>query len=119
MKIMKIMKRINFAVLGIMMPVFAFADVAVDSEMCDLVKSLQNVFKTLRIIAFIGAAFLIMRWGWEYLSKGAEIDLSDVKKKGTALVVGFSLLLLVGIIASALTSASGLKFVGCDDMFKF
>jgi len=125
---MKIMKKISFALLGIMMPVFAFAVGAADarapstidvSSMCNLILNLQNVFKTLRILAFIGAAFLIMRWGWEYLSKGAEVDLGDVKKKGTALIVGFSMLLLVGIIASALTSAAGLNFINCDTMFNF
>lgn len=116
---MKLIKKINFALIGIMIPMFAFAetkDIAVDSKLCEVITSLQDVFKTLRILAFIGAAFFIMRWAWEYISAG-DVDLAKAKKQGVSLIVGFSLLLLVGILAAGLSSAAGLKFVGCDQMF--
>lgn len=121
----KVMNKINFAVFGIMMSASAWArdiDIdtvggATDNGICELLKSLQSVFNILRIMAFIGAAFYIAGWAWTYISSG-EAKLDDVKKKGIGLLVGFSALLLVGIVLSFVMSASGLKVIGCDNILR-
>lgn len=97
------------------MPVFAAGEKTfqVDSAMCDLIKRLQGVFGILRAAAFIGAAFYIAGWAWGYIS-GGEAKLDDIKKKSIALLVGFSLLLMIGLILSFVMSAAGLKMMGCD-----
>lgn len=121
----KIMNKISFAVVGIMASASAFAAkasatgkaVQIDNGMCDLLQRLQGVFNILRIMAFIGAAFYIAGWAWEFISKG-EAKLDDVKKKGIGLLIGFSLLFLVGIVLSFVMSASGLNIIGCGDILK-
>ena len=123
----KVMNKISFAVLGLMVSVSAWArDINIDTidqsgdgtnGICELLKSLQSVFNVLRIMAFIGAAFYIAGWAWEYI-KGGEAKLDDVKKKGVGLLIGFSALLLVGIVLSFVMSASGLKVIGCDNIFR-
>ncbi len=122
----KVMNKINFAVLGIIMSASAWAkEINIDTVgggdagngICDLLKSLQSVFNVLRILAFIGAAFYIAGWAWTYISKG-EAKLEDVKKQGIGLLVGFSALLLVGIVLSFVMSASGLKVIGCDNILR-
>ena len=121
----KVMNKISFAVLGLMVSASAWAakEINIDTigatnsgnGMCDLLKSLQGVFNILRIMAFIGAAFYIAGWAWTYISKG-EAKLEDVKGKGIGLLVGFSALLLVGIVLSFVMSASGLRVIGCEDI---
>ncbi len=114
----KIMNKINFAIITVMTSVPAFAalsktEVTVDKDMCNLIKSLHNVFNYLRIAAFIGAAFYIAGWAWEFISKG-EAKMDTVKGKGMGLLVGFSLLFIIGAILSFIMSASGMKMMGCD-----
>ena len=99
----KIMNKINFAVLGIMASVPAFA---ANNGLCDLITRLQGTFKILRTLAFVGAAFYIAGWAWTYISKG-EAKLEDVKGKGIGLLVGFTLLFIIGIILSAVLAAAG------------
>ena len=121
------MNKINFAVLGIMMSASAWAAKQINIDtvgggdggngICELLQSLQSVFNVLRIMAFIGAAFYIAGWAWEYI-KGGEAKLDDVKKKGVGLLIGFSALLLVGIVLSFVMSASGLKIMGCEDILR-
>ena len=124
----KVMNKISFAVLGLMVSASAWAAREIDIDIigatndgsngiCDLLKSLQSVFNVLRIMAFIGAAFYIAGWAWEYI-KGGEAKLDDVKKKGIGLLVGFVALLLVGIVLSFVMSASGLRVIGCDNILR-
>lgn len=113
----KVMNKINFALISLMvaMPaVFAVKDApAYDARgMCDLVGKLQGVFRTLRALAFIGAAFYIAAWAWDYI-KGGEAKGDDIKKKSIALLVGFGLLLMVGAILSFVMSSAGMKFMNC------
>jgi len=111
----KIMNKINFALIAVMASVPAFA--AGDNGMCKALQELHGVFNLLRTMAFIGAAFYIAQWAWGYISKG-DVKMDDIKDKGTALIVGFSLLFLVGVILSFVMSASGAKFIGCADIIK-
>jgi len=111
----KIMNKINFAIISLMVSVPAFA--AGDNGMCEALQKLHGVFNLLRTLAFIGAAFYIAQWAWDYIAKG-DVEMKDIKNKGTALLVGFSLLFMIGVILSFIMSATGAKFIGCADVIK-
>ena len=111
----KIMNKINFAIISLMVSVPAFA--AGDGGMCEALLKLKGVFNLLRTMAFIGAAFYIAQWAWGYISKG-DVKMDDIKDKGTALLVGFSLLFMIGVILSFIMSATGAKFIGCADVIR-
>jgi len=118
----KIMNKVNFAIIALMTSVPAFAvekSFTVDTKMCELIKSLQNVFHILRAAAFIGAAFFIAGWAWSYIVNAGDKDkggtVEDLRKKGTSLLVGFSLLFLIGVVLSFIMSSAGLKLAGCPE----
>lgn len=122
----KIINKVSFAVVGLMASSSAFAaaktaaagkSITINNGMCDLLVRLQGVFNILRIMAFIGAAFYIAGWAWEFISKG-EAKLDDVTKRGIGLLVGFSLLFMVGLVLSFVMSASGLDILGCGEILK-
>ena len=73
--------------------------------LCELIAKLGGVFKVLRVLAFVGAAFFIAGWAWEFIS-GGKVDTAKVKDRGIALIVGFSLLFLIGIALGALLDAA-------------
>ena len=75
----KIMNKVNFAIIAMMVSVPAFAAVN-ESAICGLMKELKGVFGLLRTLAFIGAAFYIAGWAWEFISKG-EAKPDEIKKK--------------------------------------
>ncbi len=108
----KIMNKINFAIIAMMVSVPAFAASAANNGMCELIKNLKDVFGLLRTLAFVGAAFYIAGWAWTYISKG-EAKMDDIKGKGIGLLVGFSLLFMIGAILSFLLSATGQHTLGC------
>lgn len=110
----KIMNKINFAIIAVMASAPAFAESLDASGFCGLLKELHNVFNWLRILAFIGAAFYIAGWAWDFISKG-EAKMDDVKKKGTGLLVGFILLFMIGALLSFVLSVNGMEMVGCKD----
>ena len=70
---------------------------AATGDVCTLIASMQGVFKTLRTLAFVGAGFMIAGWAWGYITAG-EAKMDDLKKKGTGLLVGFTLLFGIGIV---------------------
>ena len=120
----KIMNKINFALIAVMVSVPSFAalgktDVQVESGMCDLIKSLHDVFNYLRIAAFIGAAFYIAGWAWGFISKPEDAKMDKIKDKGMGLLVGFSLLFIIGAILSFIMSATGMNMIGCDALKKW
>lgn len=108
----KIMNKINFAIIGLMVSVPAFA--ADTNAMCTAIKELGKVFNLLRTMAFIGAAFYIAGWAWKYISDG-KAEMSDIKTKGQGLLVGFALLFMVGVLLSFIMSATGAKVIGCEN----
>ena len=110
----KIMNKINFAIVGMMVASPAFAAVQ-ESAICLLLKDMKSVFNMLRTLAFIGAAFMIAGWAWGFITKGVGKDgaLEDLKGKGTGLLIGFILLFSVGLILQFLLSASGGQTLGC------
>ena len=111
------MNKINFALIGLMASVPAFAANSNTNDMCNALKSLSGVFNLLRTMAFIGAAFYIAGWAWGYISSG-KAEMKDIKEKGQGLLVGFSLLFLVGVLLSFVMSATGAKLFGCEDVIR-
>ena len=107
----KILNKVNFAIIAIMTSVPAFAD----SDMCELIRKMKGVFGLLRTLAFVGAAFYIAGWAWKYISSG-EAKPDDLKKQGIGLLVGFSMLFMIGVILSFLLSATGQHTIGCQDI---
>ncbi|MBD5400309.1 hypothetical protein HDR61_01000 [bacterium] len=106
----KLMKKINFAIIAAMVSGPAMA--ANDAGICALIVQMQQVFRILRTLAFVGAAFAVAGWAWGYISKG-EVKFDDVQKKGIGMLVGFILLAAVGIVLTAITSTAGLNVLGC------
>lgn len=107
----KIMRRINFALVAMMTaPISAFADdgkaLAMGETVCELAQQFGAVFKGLRLLAFIGAGFILASWAWTYISKG-EAKLEDVKTKGMGMLIGFAMLFLVGVILTAFMTMTG------------
>ena len=104
------MNKINFAIIAMMVSVPAFA--AGTDGICGLISRLQDVFKFLRTLAFIGAAFYIAQWAWDFIKAGdAKVD--DLKKKGIGLLTGFIMLFSIGILLSFVLSATGGQVLGC------
>ena len=114
----KIMNKINMAIISVMAVAPAFADetqqLTANASMCQLFEKLHGVFNTLRILAFIGAAFYIAGWAWKYISSG-EAKPDDIKKQGIALLVGFGLLFMIGILISFVMSSAGMELIGCPN----
>lgn len=106
----KLMYKLNFAIVGIMASVPAFA---AERNICELVEELQGVFKIMRTLAFVGAGFMIAKWAWEYIEKGKFDAMAELKGKGVAFLIGFILLFMIGAILTALSSAAGLDSLGC------
>ena len=106
----KLMYKLNFAVVGIMASMPAFA---AERDICKLVAELQGVFKIMRTLAFVGAGFLIAKWAWGYIEGGKVDAMKELKEKGVALLIGFILLFLIGTILTALSTAAGLETLGC------
>ena len=118
----KIMNKISFALIGLMVSIPSFAakeasKFTVSQEMCDLIAELQNVFHILRAAAFVGAAFFIAGWAWGFIVNAGDKDkggsVEDLRKKGTSLLIGFTLLFIIGIVLSFIMSSAGLKEQGC------
>ena len=117
----KMLKKIGFAGLVIL----AGATVAVAAQpgaggvgvvnndgLCGLIIQMQGVFKILRTLAFVGAAFLVAQWAWSFIKAG-EVKMDDLKDKGTGLLVGFILLFSVGAVLQFLLSSTGMTAIGC------
>ena len=94
--------------------------VAVNADgLCGIINEMYDVFKILRTLAFVGAAFIIAGWAWGYISAGKGVDMEDLKKKGTGMLVGFVLLFGIGVVLQFfIFSDTGLSMIGCEDVIK-
>jgi len=110
----KVMNKINFAIIGMMVASPAFAAIN-ESGICSILAELKKVFNLLRTFAFIGAAFMIAAWAWGYISAGKIDAAKEAKDKGMALVVGFALLFGVGLVLQFLGSTAGMTSLGCGN----
>lgn len=118
----EILKKVGFAgaviMAGASVPALAAAaaDGVSNAGLCGLIQQMYGVFKILRTLAFVGAAFIIAGWAWGYISKG-EATLDDLKKKGTGMLVGFVLLFGIGVVLQVfLFTNNGLALIGCSDL---
>ncbi len=90
------------------LPAFA----ADNSGACKLIESLKPVIQTLRTLAFIGAAFVLMDWAWGFIKSG-KVEMKDIETKGIGMFVGFFLLFGVGLILQFVGSNAGQEYFGC------
>lgn len=118
----KILKKIGLAGVvvlaagGAAMAAGAAGGVGVnESGLCALIGQMYGVFKILRTLAFVGAAFIIAGWAWGYISKG-EVKMDDLQKKGTGMLVGFVLLFGIGVVLQFFLSSAGLEIIGCQNV---
>ena len=113
----KLMKRLNFAIVGLMAsvaPALA-APKGMNVAICKLAEEFGSVFGVLRTLAFVGAGFVIAGWAWSWISEGKGVDIADVKKKGIGLLVGFIVLFAIGSLLTAFMSMAGEGgSLGCD-----
>lgn len=89
------------------------------SGLCGIITQMYDVFKILRTLAFVGAAFIIAGWAWGYIKDGGGKDgmIEDLKKKGTGMLVGFVLLFGIGVVLQFFVfSKSGLDLMGCENI---
>lgn len=102
------MKKVfGFAAVCALVAVPAMAASAPNYDaVCELFAQFGPILKTLRTLAFIGAAFILAAWAWDFISKG-EVKLDDVKKKGIGMLVGFVLLFAVGTVVTVFSNMAG------------
>lgn len=119
------MNKMNFALIALMasMPAFAATDedvtkLSAGGDICKLFERLHGIFNILRILAFVGAAFYIAGWAWKYISSG-DAKPDDIKKQGIALLVGFGLLFMIGVILSFVMSSAGMELLDCEVIKKW
>ena len=109
----KVMNKINFALIGLMASVPAFAAPGAGNDMCNALKSLSGVFNLLRTMAFIGAAFVLMDIAWTWIKKPEDVDKGKIKDIGVGLIAGFFLLFGVGFVLQFVGSKAGAEYFGC------
>lgn len=86
-----------------------------ESGLCALIGQMYGVFKILRTLAFVGAAFIIAGWAWGFISSG-KVEMDDLRKKGTGMLVGFVLLFGIGVVLQFFLSSAGLEIIGCQNV---
>ncbi len=92
------------------MPAFA----AENTGACKLIEDLKPIIQTLRTLAFVGAAFVLMGWAWDMIKDPEKEATKDkIKDKGIGLLVGFFLLFGVGMILQFVGSSAGADYFGC------
>ena len=106
----KISKYFLIATAFVMANLPAFA--AENQGACDLIKSLKPVIQTLRTLAFIGAAVVLMDWAWGWIKSGS-VEKDKLKDQGVGMLVGFFVLFGVGFILQFVGSTAGADYFGC------
>ena len=106
----KLMKRLNFAIIGLMASVSSSMAVPLDADkaLCDLAKEFSGVFRIIQTLAFVGAGITIAGWAWGYISGGKAIDpTKEVKEKGIPMLIGFILLFGIGTLLTVFMDMAG------------
>ncbi|MBO4700910.1 MAG: hypothetical protein J5620_04150 [Alphaproteobacteria bacterium] len=106
------MKKISNYFLAASVFVMASVPAFADEAVCKLITGLKPIINTLRTLAFIGAAFVLMDWAWGFIKKG-EVKKDDLQDKGVGMLVGFFLLFSVGLILQFVGSKGGAEFFNC------
>jgi len=73
---------------------------------CELIIKMQDIFRILRVLAFLGAGFILANYAWQAITTG-KINSKDnivegAKSVGVPMLIGFILLFSIGIILQAL-----------------
>lgn len=105
------MKKVLFGLIAVFAGIGAASAAGPSGDPCILIGSMQGVFKTLRTLAFVGAGFMIAGWAWGYITSG-KAEMEDLRKKGTGLLVGFTLLFGIGIVLQFLPGIAGCAAMG-------
>jgi len=108
----KLITKLNVAIIAAMAATPALA-APMDTGLCALIIKMHDVFALLRTLAFVGAAFVIAGWAWGYIKDGKGVDMDDLRKKGTGMLVGFVLLFGIGVVLSFFMSQGGMSMMGC------
>ena len=105
----KLMKKLNFAIIGIMasVPAMAAPSANIKATVCALAVEFGNIFSLLRTLTFVAAGFTIATWAWGWISKPADLKFDDVQKKGLGMLIGFIILFSLGAIISAFMAMTG------------
>jgi len=106
---MKLFKILALAGLAVFLGATASYAVNVgQANICGLIDSLGNVFRTLRTLAFAGAAFVLMGYAWTFITKGwGDKSLDEAKGKGIGMLIGFGLLFGMGMVMTFLPGTAG------------
>lgn len=75
------------------------------SGLCALITQMHGVFQTLRILAFVGAGFILAKNAWEFISTGkigGKEGVEALKNVGVPMLIGFFLLFSIGVVLSML-----------------
>lgn len=94
----------------VMTSVPAFAE---ETAVCKLINDLKPIINTLRTLAFVGAAFVLMDWAWGFIKAG-KVEKNDLQDKGIGMLVGFFLLFGVGMLLHFVGSKGGASFFDCN-----
>ena len=105
----KLMKKLNFAIIGVMASVSSsMAAASADDALCMLAEKFGDIFSIIQTLAFVGAGITIAGWAWGYISGGKAIDpTKEVKEKGIPMLIGFILLFGIGTVLSIFMTMTG------------
>lgn len=109
---MKLFKMLAFAGIAVVLGAGSAVAAGPFGDPCILITNLGQVFKTLRTLAFTGAAFVLAGWAWTFITKGWGDDkggtgLDAAKNKGIGMLIGFTLLFGLGMVLQFLPGAAG------------
>lgn len=106
-----------FACVSAVLVVPAFAAPAMNSGLCDMIARFQEVFKLLRTLAFVGAGFILAKYGWDAITSGKiagkESVTEGLKSIGVPMIIGFALLFSIGILLGFLSNGENF---GCQNL---
>ena len=106
---MKLFKMFAFAGLMVLLGIVG-AHASDYGDPCVLITEMGGVFRTLRTLAFAGAALILAGWAWTFITKGWDAEgtkLDDARKKGIGMLIGFVLLFGLGMVLQFLPQATG------------
>ena len=115
----KLMKKLNFAIVGMMASGSAMAAGSMNAALCKMGEQFGEIFSVLQMLAFVGAGITIAGWAWGYISGGKSVDVvKEVKEKGVGMLIGFFLLFGIGTVLSIFMTAVGPDgSLGCVEKF--
>ncbi len=95
----------------------AMAAPASNAGLCQLIARFQDVFKLLRTLAFVGAGFILAKYGWEAITSGKIGGKDNVaeglKAIGVPMIIGVALLFSIGILLTFLSNGENF---GCPNL---